>query len=141
MTPPATSEPSFSEQSDHDYYSAGSASLRHDEMRRWALAQGSPLDAAAGFLTADLCDMAAALAKPIKAALHDTLHASGLANEVTESLRLYLQVSRQAERCMKLAPRSGSSSSRANNSRLDTYVADDCDENRPPLEESYPRSQ
>ncbi|MBA4107582.1 MAG: hypothetical protein C0485_17740 [Pirellula sp.] len=95
---------------------------QHDGMRQWAQSQDSPFDAAVGYLTADLCDLAAGFAAPLKAALQATPAATLQHADLVEEARFFLQLSRQAERCLRLAPRVDAHPSRAKKSAVDTDV-------------------
>ncbi len=76
---------------------------RHDPLRRWAQQQASPIGAALGWLTADVCELTAKFAAPLKAELRDAATSSENLGRVADDLRQYSQLSRQAERCLRLA--------------------------------------
>ncbi|QDT73434.1 hypothetical protein [Lacipirellula limnantheis] len=75
---------------------------RHDPLRRWAQQQASPIGAALGWLTADVCELTAKFAAPLKAELRDAATSPENLGRVADDLRQYSQLSRQAERCLRL---------------------------------------
>ncbi|QDT73469.1 hypothetical protein [Lacipirellula limnantheis] len=76
---------------------------RHDPLRRWAQRQASPIGAALGWLTADVCELTSKFAEPLKDALRDAATSPENFGRVAGDLRQYSQLSRQAERCLRLA--------------------------------------
>ncbi|MBL9166003.1 MAG: hypothetical protein JNL18_24995 [Planctomycetaceae bacterium] len=79
------------------------AGERHDPLRRWAQEQASPIGAALGWLTADVCELTSKFAVPLKAEFLDAATSPENRGRVADDLRQYSQLSRQAERCLRLA--------------------------------------
>lgn len=100
-----------------------SGTSNYDGMRRWAKVQPSPFDAAIGHLTADLCEIAVDLAGQVKADLREALDGGAGSKSFRENLHSYLQVTRQVDRFIQMAPRTQTSPTSAKNHALDTYEA------------------
>ncbi len=92
----------------------------HDGLRRWAQLQSSPHDTAIGHLTADLCDLTAALAGPVKDGLRAAHNGVAGSDDLQANVRVYLQLARQADRFLRMAPLIKTHPPQAKNRTFDT---------------------
>ncbi|QDT72519.1 hypothetical protein [Lacipirellula limnantheis] len=100
------------------------AGERHDPLRRWAQEQASPIGAALGWLTADVCELTSKFAVPLKAEFLDAATSPENRGRVADDLRQYSQLSRQAERCLRLVHELENAKASAAKLRpVDTYAS------------------